>query len=151
MGSFRTGRRWAARRPLVAAYVVLAAVALTLLLWSDLAADEQDALPRCARPVRLRLLVVGGALLLAGLVALVARLVGRYTTAARRLSAETRLLLDANPDHLVDRSGPPELAELAAAVDALAERASPGRTRGRHPDRHGTGWASSRSEIGWPR
>ncbi len=40
----------------------------------------------------------------------------------RRLSAETRLLLDANPDHLVDRSGPPEFEELATAVEALAER-----------------------------
>ena len=40
----------------------------------------------------------------------------------RRLSAETRLLLEANPDHRVDRSGPPEFEELAAAVEALAER-----------------------------
>jgi DNA polymerase III subunit epsilon len=57
----------------------------------------------------------------AGLVAMVARLVGRYTAAARRLTAETRLLL-ANPDHRPDRSGPTELAELATAVGELAER-----------------------------
>src|SRR5680860_1656925 len=68
------------------------------------------------------LLVVGVALSVAGLVALVARLLGRYTKTTRRLTAETRLLLDANPDHLVDRSGPHEFAELAAAVDDLAER-----------------------------
>ena len=119
MGSFRTGR-WASAIA-VAAYVVLAAVALSLLVWSDLAADEQDAI-RDALAGAAPALVVGGALLIAGLVALVARLVGRYSTTTRRLSAETRLLLEANPDHQVDRSGPAEFAELAAAVEALAER-----------------------------
>ena len=43
MGSFRTGGRWVPAA-VVAAYVVLAAVALSLLVWSDLAADERDAL-----------------------------------------------------------------------------------------------------------
>ena len=106
---------------MVAAYVVLATVALSLLVWSDLASNQREALGD----------VLGGQappsswvarLVLAGLVALVARLVGRYTTTTRRLSAETRLLLEANPDHRVDPSGPHEFEELATAVEALAER-----------------------------
>ena len=67
-------------------------------------------------------LLIGAALVVAGLVAAVARLVGRYTMTARRLTAETRLLLEANPEHRLDRSGPAELTELATAVDDLAER-----------------------------
>ncbi|HZJ05104.1 MAG TPA: exonuclease domain-containing protein [Nocardioidaceae bacterium] len=120
MGSHRTGGRW----PLavaVAAYVVLAAVALSLVVWSNLT-SSQHAVMSGAVSNQAPLLVVGVALSVAGLVALVARLLGRYTKTTRRLTAETRLLLDANPDHLVDRSGPHEFAELAAAVDDLAER-----------------------------
>jgi len=120
VGSHRTGGRW----PLavaVAAYVVLAAVALSLVVWSNLT-SSQHAVMSGAVSNQAPLLVVGVALSVAGLVALVARLLGRYTKTTRRLTAETRLLLDANPDHLVDRSGPHEFAELAAAVDDLAER-----------------------------
>ncbi len=106
---------------LVVAYVVLAAVALSLLLWSSLTAPEREVL-RDAVSGQAAALLVCTALVIAGLVALVVRLIGRYTSTARRLTAETRLLLEANPDHRVDRSGPHELGELAAAVDALAER-----------------------------
>ena len=41
---------------------------------------------------------------------------------ARRLTADTRLLLGPNPDHHLDTSGPAELAELAGVVNELAER-----------------------------
>ena len=120
MGSFRTRGRWVPAT-VVAAYVVLAVVALSLLVWVELAANQQGALGDVLQR-QAPVLIIGGALMLVGLVVLVARLVGRYTTAARRLSAEARLLLDANPDHLVDRSGPPEVEELATVVEALAER-----------------------------
>lgn len=120
MGSLRTGGRWV-QAVVVAAYVVLAAVALWLLVLSSLASDQREVLSDVVGSQAPGLLV-GGALVLAGLIALVARLIGRYTTTARRLSAETRLLLGANPDHRVDQSGPHELKELATAVDALAER-----------------------------
>lgn len=120
MGSVRAGGRWVLTVA-VAGYVVLAAVALSLLVWSGLTSLQQDVLSEVVGG-QAPALLVGGALVVAGLVALVARLLGRYTTTARRLTAETRLLLEANPDHRVDRSGPPELEELATAVDALAER-----------------------------
>ena len=116
----RTGRRWVPAA-MVAAYTVLAAVALSLLVWSGLSTHQQEVLIEVLSP-HAPVLLVGGALVLAGLVSLVARLLSRYTSAARRLSAETRLLLEANPDHRVDRSGPSEIQELATAVDALAER-----------------------------
>ncbi|MGZ5405706.1 MAG: PAS domain-containing protein, partial [Nocardioides sp.] len=106
---------------LVAVYVVLAGVALSLLAWSSLTAPERDALSDIMSDQAAALLLCT-ALVIAGLVALVVRLVGRYTSTVRRLTADTRLLLEANPDHRVDRSGPRELMELAAAVDALAER-----------------------------
>ena len=126
---------------LVAAYVVGATTTLGLLVeqphrdptgvLADLLAGRAAAL------------IVGAALVVAGLVALVGRLLGRYTVTARRLAAETRLLLEANPAHRVDAPGPPELVELGAAVnDWPSDVASP-RTRSPHrsptPGRVGAG------------
>lgn len=120
MESLRSrGHWWLAA--VVAAYVVLATVALSLLVWSSLTLADQEVLQDVLAD-QTPALLLGGALAVAGLVVLVARLIGRYTTTARRLAAETRLLLEANPDHRVDRSGPHELGELATAVDALADR-----------------------------
>lgn len=120
MDGLRKDGRWAPAA-LVATYVVLAAAALWLLMWSSLTSPQRQSLNEIMRS-QAGVLVVGAALAIAGLTALVARLIGRYTTTARRLAAETRLLLEANPDHHLDRSGPRELEELATAVDALAER-----------------------------
>lgn len=120
MAGFRPGVRWL-WGALVAAYVVLAVVALSLLLWNSIPTAQGEVLTDVVVSQAAALLI-GGALVVVGLVALVARLVGRYTTTARRLTAETQLLLEANPDHRVDRSGPHEFAELATAVGALAER-----------------------------
>jgi len=105
----------------VAALVVVAVVAISLLVWSGMPADQKGAVSDAVAGQILTLLI-GAALGVAALVAAVARLVGRYTATARRLTAETRLLLEANPEHRLDRSGPAELTELATAVDDLAER-----------------------------
>jgi DNA polymerase-3 subunit epsilon len=117
------GRRLDARWLLAAAvagYVLLAVAALAALLVTGLS-ENREALVEVATD-QVGVLAIGGGLALAGLVALVAFLIGRYTAGARRLTADTRLLVDANPDHRVDGSGPVEIAQLAAAVDALAER-----------------------------
>ena len=66
------------------------------------------------------LLLAGG--MVAGLAWLLVHVIGRYAATARRLTADTRLLLGPNPDHHLDTSGPAELAELAGAVNELAER-----------------------------
>ncbi len=105
----------------VAAYVIVAVVVISLLLWSGIPTDQRDAVIDAVAG-QIPTLLIGGALVVAGLVATVAHLVGRYTMTARRLTAETRLLLEANPEHRLDRSGPAELTELATAVDDLAER-----------------------------
>ena len=120
MARLRPGRR----ELLTAAVAVYGAVAVAagcLLLWSGLDQPARAAVVDAAAG-QAAVLVVVGVLAFAGFVALVSYLLGRYSTAARRLTAQTRLVLHANPDHRLDRSGPPELAELAAAVDELAEQ-----------------------------
>ena len=61
---------------------------------------------------RIVVAAIAGALALAGLVALVARFVGTRVTAVRRLTADVRLLLDANPDHEIDRTGHAEIRRV---------------------------------------
>ncbi|MBS1694580.1 MAG: PAS domain-containing protein [Actinobacteria bacterium] len=119
-----TGRRPDARWSLAAAvagYVVLALVALTTLLYTGLPADRRAVLHGVIAG-QAAVLAIGGALALAGLVALVAHLSGRYISAVRRLAADTRLVVDANPDHTVEPSGPADIAGLASAVAELARR-----------------------------
>lgn len=120
MGRLRADGRWVPAA-LVAAYVVGATTTLGLLVWGNLTVTQRESLADLLAG-RAAALIVGVALVVAGLVALVGRLLGRYTVTARRLAAETRLLLEANPAHRVDAPGPPELVELGAAVNALAER-----------------------------
>jgi DNA polymerase-3 subunit epsilon len=118
------GRRLDARWLLAAAvagYVLLAVAAVAALLVTGVPEQRRGALVETAID-QIGVLAIGGTLALAGLVALVAFLIGRRISAARRLTADTRLLVEANPDHRVDTSGPVEVAELAAAVDALAAR-----------------------------
>jgi DNA polymerase III subunit epsilon len=58
--------------------------------------------------------------LLAGV--LLAAALHRYVHPARRMAADVRVVLDANPGHRVPPAGPPELRALAAALNELAER-----------------------------
>jgi len=105
----------------VAAYGVAAVVVLGMLVRSGLAPSQRAAVADAVAGQAAALVVVG-VLAVAGFVALVTWVVGRYAGTARRLAADTRLLLHANPDHRLERSGPPELVELAAAVEELAEQ-----------------------------
>jgi DNA polymerase-3 subunit epsilon len=58
--------------------------------------------------------------LVAGL--LLAAALRRYVAPARRLAADVRVVLDANPEHRVTPAGPAELRDLATALNELAER-----------------------------
>jgi DNA polymerase-3 subunit epsilon len=58
--------------------------------------------------------------LVAGL--LLAAALSRYVAPARRLAADVRVVLDANPEHRVTPSGAAELRDLATALNELAER-----------------------------
>jgi len=115
-------RRHAARQvAAVVAYVVVACVALAVVVGAGLPPEQRravtTALADAAGP-----LVLGAVLALAGLAVLLVRGLAAYPAAVRRLTGDVRLLLGANADHRLDRSGPPEVAALAAAVDDLAER-----------------------------
>ena len=118
----------ALRRNRVGRQVVLA-LACIAVAGTGLAAAVAAAVPAQSR-AELRTAVAAHAgplalltlLALAGLAALLARVLGAQAAAARRLTADVRLLLQANPEHRLDTSGPPELAALAAAVDELARR-----------------------------
>jgi DNA polymerase-3 subunit epsilon len=106
---------------LVLAYVVLAGVLVASLVWVALPPGGRAAVGDALGP-QLPLVGLGGAFALAGLAALLVRLFGPYPAAARRLTADVRLLLDANPDHRPGPSGPADLADLARAVADLADR-----------------------------
>jgi DNA polymerase III subunit epsilon len=102
-------------------YVVVACATLAALVWGGLAQTQRESLGAALAGQGVTL-VLGGGMALAGLVVLLAYAVGRYTATASRLTADTRILLGANPDHRLDESGPVELRELAAAVNDLAQR-----------------------------
>jgi DNA polymerase-3 subunit epsilon len=104
-------------------YVVLACATLAILVWSGLAPAQRESLGE-ALGAQTATLVLGGVMALAGLVVVLAYVLGRYPATAGRLAADTRLLLGANPDHRLDPAGPAELRELAAAVNELAQRRS---------------------------
>jgi DNA polymerase III subunit epsilon len=115
------GRRLAVAA--VLAYAVLAVLAVGALLWSGLAPAQRRSVGDVVAGSA-AVLAIGGALALTGLGALVARLLGPYASVARRLAADARVIADANPDHRLRPEGPAELADLAAAVNELAERRS---------------------------
>jgi DNA polymerase-3 subunit epsilon len=112
--------RWQAATA-AAAYSLHAVGVLGLLVAVSLAPAERERVGD-ALGGQLPLLVVGGVLALAGLAGLVAAVVGRHTAAVRRLTAETRLIVDANPDHEPSSEGPADVAALALAVGRLADR-----------------------------
>jgi DNA polymerase-3 subunit epsilon len=58
--------------------------------------------------------------LVAGL--LLAAALHRYVAPARRLAADVRVVLDANPEHRVTPAGPAELRDLATELNELAQR-----------------------------
>jgi DNA polymerase-3 subunit epsilon len=106
---------------LVVAYVVVACAGLALLLWSGLAPAQRESVTAVARDQAAVLLLIAVGMV-AGLAWLLVHVIGRYAATARRLTADTRLLLGPNPDHHLDTSGPAELVELAGVVNELAER-----------------------------
>jgi len=103
------------------AYVLVAFATLAVLVWSGLDPAQRESLGQTLGG-QTDTLAVGGVTAVAGLVVILAWTLGRYPATARRLAADTRILLGANPDHRLDQSGPAELRELAAAVNDLADR-----------------------------
>jgi DNA polymerase-3 subunit epsilon len=102
-------------------FILVLVGALLLALWLDLDTRERDLVgPIVGQEVGL---AIGSGLLLAALLAIaLAAFLGRYARPARRLSEETAVIAEANPDHRVEREGAAELRELAEAINRLAER-----------------------------
>jgi DNA polymerase-3 subunit epsilon len=83
--------------------------------------DDRAVLARVLRE-QVEFLVVAVVLLLLLAVLLLAAAVRRYVDPARRMAADVRVVLDANPEHRVPPSGAAELRTLAAVVNELAQR-----------------------------
>ena len=113
----RTARQVA----LVLAYVLAAGTGLGLLLLTTAAPEHRAAL-RAAFSAAAVPLVVLAVLALAGLAVLLLRGLGAVPAAVRRMAADVRVVLGANPGHRLDTSAPAELGELATVVNELAER-----------------------------
>jgi DNA polymerase-3 subunit epsilon len=108
----------------VAALSILIVGGLALLgagLWAGASAAERDTLGDVLRSQVAFL--AAGVVLLIGLVGLtLVRLFGRHVQLPRRLAADTRLIATVNPGHRLEVRRPPELVELAARVNELADR-----------------------------
>jgi DNA polymerase III subunit epsilon len=104
----------------LAAWVVLGAALVAAGVWSSVGPDDQRVLRRVLAD-QAAFLVVAGVLVVGGLGVLAARAVAAYVVPPRRMAAETRLM-PVNPDHRLDVRRPGELADLAAAVNELADR-----------------------------
>lgn len=102
-------------------YIGLGLVAIGAGVGSELTPADRAVLGRVLRE-QTGFLVVAGLLLVAGIGVFVALLLGQYASPARRLAAETRIIATVNPGRRLDFRRPSELADLAAAVNALAER-----------------------------
>jgi DNA polymerase III epsilon subunit family exonuclease len=127
MAAGRPGRgRWHDSRvvaaALASAYGATAGVLVAALAWVVLSPAQRDAVDG-ALGGQLPALLAAALLLVVGLAALVGHLVGRYSTAVRALTAEA-IMLEAHPGHRPPPADPlpRELAELGAAMRALAER-----------------------------
>jgi DNA polymerase-3 subunit epsilon len=105
----------------VSLLVIAGVVLLGMGLWAEAAPADQPVITRLLRS-QVALLASGGLLLLGLAALLLVGLLGRHVRAPRRLAADIRLIAEANPAHRLEVSGPADLAELAAAVNQLAER-----------------------------
>jgi DNA polymerase-3 subunit epsilon len=113
--------RFALAVAILAAAVVAAVALLGAGIWSGIVPDDQRVLGRVLAD-QVAFLVVAGVLLLGVLGALVAWAFSAYVLPLKRLAADIRLVAAVNPDHRVEIRKPSELADLAAAVNELADR-----------------------------
>ena len=112
--------RFALALGVLAAWVIVGAALATAGIWSGVGPDDQRVLRRILAD-QAAFLVVAGLLVVGGLGVLVARAFSAYVVPPKRMAAETRLV-PVNPGHRLDVRRPSELADLAAAVNELADR-----------------------------
>ncbi len=105
----------------VVLYVGAALAALAVVVLAALTDEQRVELYDVLRD-SVATFVLGGLVATSGLAYLLLRGPGGYPSAARRMAGDVRLLLDANPGHRLQVTTPAELADLADAVNALADR-----------------------------
>lgn len=102
-------------------FAAAAAAALLFTLWSTLKPEPQ-ALFAAALAESIGLLMFLSALLITAMGVVLHGVFQSYVVQPRRLAEETQLILTANPAHRIKCSGPPEIEQLGAAINALAAR-----------------------------
>ena len=103
------------------AFVALAATATVLLIAADLDPSQRGALSSMLAE-HAPSVVVAALIALAATALLLRPLWHRYVTAPRRLAEDLRIMLAANPAHRAAPGGAREMAALAEAVNAFADR-----------------------------
>jgi DNA polymerase-3 subunit epsilon len=108
---------------LIACVLMLAATvaALSAIVWTALPADQR-ALAAAVLIEDAGALLLVSLLLIAVFAMLLHAAVRLYVTRPLMLAEETRLISGANPRHRLDCTAPAELARLASAINALADR-----------------------------
>jgi DNA polymerase III subunit epsilon len=105
----------------LSAFVLVVLFVIGVGMWSG--ADEAD---RAALEQVLAsqafFLAVGAIALVGGIALIQARLFSRYVDPLRRMASDTRLMTSANRQHRLVVSTPPETADLASAINELADR-----------------------------
>jgi DNA polymerase-3 subunit epsilon len=103
---------YAGTAAVVAVFALIAAVGVDDAQRPAVAAVLERAAP---------LLILGAVCLLFVCAGVLHWLFRRYPQAARQMADQTRLLLAANPEHKVASAGGPEMGELAAVINQLAD------------------------------
>lgn len=101
--------------------LAIVATASIAIAWYGLAPDDRAAL-QASVAANSGALLVAAALLLGILGVSLHALFRAYVVRPLQIAEETRLIMGANPRHRIACSAPRELAELAAAINALAAR-----------------------------
>lgn len=102
-------------------FVAGAVAAIVAVTGSGLAPQRQALLTAIVTD-KLGAVLFVSLLLIAVLGMVLHALVQAYVARPLRLSEETQLILNANPRHRIECSGPSEIAQLAGAINALATR-----------------------------
>lgn len=102
-------------------FAAAALAALAVVTWSGLAPEQQSVI-RAVIAGRAGALVFVSLLIVVALAMLLNVLFEAYVSRLIRVAEETRLMLNVNPQHRLACSGPAEIAQVAAAINALASR-----------------------------
>jgi DNA polymerase-3 subunit epsilon len=117
-------RGFAVRAIALVGFALATLAAGAIVLWLDLEPTERQSMAALLPPPRVALIAMFVLALVAGLAAFAWRWYERTHAAAARMAAGLRLTLTANPSHRLVADACGDLAELGAAANDLADKAS---------------------------